>query len=98
MAAGGFTPHTAASVVADGTYELVAFGRWFLSNPDLPERIKQGTKLNVYDRSTFYAGGEEGYIDYPDLDSLIDGTAHKYRLMEQSRIGSSLRRTRKAMT
>lgn len=50
MAAGGFTPFTAAAAIRDGTYDLVAFGRWFLSNPDLPERIRTGSSLNIYDR------------------------------------------------
>ena len=39
MAAGGFTPKMAARAVEEGHYDLIAFGRWFLSNPDLPERI-----------------------------------------------------------
>jgi NADPH2 dehydrogenase len=38
--------------------------RWFISNPDLPLRIKQGIPLNKYDRSTFYTQGPEGYITY----------------------------------
>ena len=95
IGAGGFTPHTAASAIADGIYDLIAFGRWFLSNPDLPERIRQGHQLNVYQRSTFYGGKEEGYTDYPEWKSLEEGTPSKYRLMEQSRIGASLRRVRK---
>ena len=89
MAAGGFTPHTAASAVAHGVYDLVAFGRWFLSNPDLPERIRRGHPLNVYDRDTFYGGGAVGYTDYPDWHILQNGAPRKYRLMEQSRIGAS---------
>ena len=42
MAAGGFTPASAAAAVAEGHYDLIAFGRWFISNPDLPARIKSG--------------------------------------------------------
>ena len=60
MAAGGFTPASAAEAVAAGTYDLVAFGRWFLSNPDLPERIRTGAQLNVYDRDTFYHATIDG--------------------------------------
>ena len=83
--------------VADGTYDLVAFGRWFISNPDLPERIRTGAALNVYDRSTFYtttveSGGvpnPEGYTDYPSLDGAV-GEQGKYATMEQDQIGGSL--------
>ena len=94
MAAGGFTPASAAEAVAAGTYDLVAFGRWFLSNPDLPERIRTGAQLNVYDRDTFYhatidGGGDEGYTDYPSLDGSV-GTPGKYRLVDAAKIGSSL--------
>merc|ERR1711865_1144499 len=71
MGAGGFTPGSAAKALADGAYDLVAFGRWFISNPDLPERIAKGSPLNVYNRKTFYTdtlrgGNYEGYTDYPD--------------------------------
>lgn len=94
MAAGGFTPQTAADAVEAGTYDLVAFGRWFIANPDLPARIKAGSALNVYDRSTFYSttiqgGGEDGYTDYPDQAATC-GVAGKYPLMEQAQIGQSL--------
>lgn len=95
MGAGGFTPDTAASAVADGIYDLIAFGRWFLSNPDLPERIRQGSPLNIYDRDTFYGGGEEGYTDYPSWNSLATAVPTKLGLMEQSRIGASLRTAKK---
>lgn len=54
MAAGGFTPATAAEALKEGHYDLIAFGRWFISNPDLVERIRSGAPLNVYDRATFY--------------------------------------------
>ena len=49
IAAGGFTPYSAARAIKDGTYDLIAFGRWFLSNPDLPERIRLNSPLNVYE-------------------------------------------------
>ena len=49
-------------------YEMpVAFGRAFIANPDLPERIRRGAALNAYDRSTFYGGDARGYVDYPAL-------------------------------
>jgi len=43
---------------------MVAFGRHFIANPDLPLRLREGLPLNAYDRSTFYYGGTQGYADY----------------------------------
>jgi len=65
VAAGGFEPDTAEAIVANGDADLVAFGRHFVSNPDLPVRIKQGLPLTDYDRNTFYTFDARGYIDYP---------------------------------
>ncbi len=50
-----------------GGAELVAFGRLFIANPDLPRRLRKGAPLNTPDRSTFYGGDEKGYTDYPAL-------------------------------
>jgi N-ethylmaleimide reductase len=65
IAAGGFEPDTAETIVEKGDADAVAFGRHFLSNPDLPKRIKLGVPLNDYDRDTFYTFDAHGYIDYP---------------------------------
>jgi N-ethylmaleimide reductase len=65
IAAGGFTPASAEAVVTFGDADLVAFGRHFISNPDLPERLRKGVPLTRYDRSTFYGGDARGYTDYP---------------------------------
>ena len=65
IAAGGFEPETAEAIVAKGDADLVTFGRYFISNPDLPERIKLGLPLNTYDRDTFYTFDARGYTDYP---------------------------------
>jgi len=86
MAAGGFTPASAQAAVGDGFCDLVAFGRWFISNPDLPQRIRAGAPLNRYVRDTFYTYGEEGYTDYPDMAGSI-GTAGKYGLVDQGALG-----------
>ncbi|MGC1430431.1 MAG: alkene reductase [Albidovulum sp.] len=88
IGAGGFTPKTAKEAVANGTYDLIAFGRWFLANPDLPERLRLGCPLNAYDRTTFYGGGSVGYTDYPDRSHVAGST---YAQIEQSRIGTSLK-------
>lgn len=50
---------------AEKTGSLVAFGRAFLANPDLPERLRLNHPLNKYDRSTFYTHDDVGYTDYP---------------------------------
>ena len=65
MAAGGFEPEAAEAIVANGDADLVAFGRYFVSNPDLPKRIALGLPLNAYDRDTFYTFDARGYTDYP---------------------------------
>jgi N-ethylmaleimide reductase len=64
VAAGGFEPDTAEDAVKEGVADAVAFGRHFISNPDLP-RIKEGLPLTEYDRSTFYTFEARGYSDYP---------------------------------
>src|ERR1700732_3984530 len=65
IAAGGFEPGTAEEVVEKGDADLVAFGRHFLANPDLPKRIQLRLPLNAYDRNTFYTFDAQGYTDYP---------------------------------
>lgn len=65
IAAGNYQPGTAAAAVAGGSVDAVAFGRLFIANPDLPERLRKKLGLNPYDRKTFYGGGPEGYTDYP---------------------------------
>lgn len=65
MAAGGFEPETAEAIIDRGNADLVAFGRHFVSNPDLPERIRKGLPLADYDRDTFYTFDAKGYVDYP---------------------------------
>jgi N-ethylmaleimide reductase len=67
IVAGGFTRETADKVVASGAADAVAFGRLFIANPDLPERLRLNGPLNRYDRPTFYGGAERGYTDYPSL-------------------------------
>ena len=64
MAAGGFEPETAEAIVEKGDADLVAFGRHFISNPDLPDRVRKTLPLSPYDRDTFYTFEASGYIDY----------------------------------
>jgi len=63
----GYTPAEAAEAIGSGSVDAVAFGRAFLANPDLPERIRLGANLNAPNDKTFYGGGAEGYTDYPFL-------------------------------
>lgn len=67
MVAGGYTLERGNAVLQAGLADLVAFGRPFLANPDLPERFRRGAPMNAPDEATFYGGGAEGYIDYPAL-------------------------------
>ncbi len=67
LSAGGYTGQTANEAIENNLADAVVFGRDFISNPDLPERLRIGAELNHYDRSTFYGGTEKGYTDYPAL-------------------------------
>jgi N-ethylmaleimide reductase len=67
MIAGGFTVETAEEILQTGLVDLVAFGKLYISNPDLVERIKNDFPLADWDEETFYHGGDEGYIDYPTI-------------------------------
>ena len=69
IAAGGFEPDTAEATVANGDASLIAFGRQFIANPDLPKRIELSLPLNRYDRSTFYGFDARGYTDYPTYEA-----------------------------
>ncbi|EHY78009.1 alkene reductase [Pseudomonas kunmingensis] len=63
--AGKYTPERAAAAVEAGWADLIAFGRPFIANPDLPARIANGWPMNLLDASSMYGGTEQGYIDYP---------------------------------
>ena len=65
IVAGGFDRAKADAVLANGTADAVAFGRMYISNPDLVERLRDEVPFAPYNRSTFYGGGAEGYTDYP---------------------------------
>ena len=86
IGSGGFNPRSSYQCMKDVNetskrgYDALAFGRWFIANPDLPERVRQWHEyeanqssgpepnlFNRYDRSTFYTHEERGYIDYPSL-------------------------------
>jgi N-ethylmaleimide reductase len=68
IVSGGFNKETAEAAIAAGHADAIAFGRAFIANPDLPQRLAIGAPLNAYDRATFYGGAEKGYVDYPFLE------------------------------
>ena len=63
----GFNATTAQEALEAGWADAVAFGKAFIANPDLPERLRSGAALNAPQPATFYATGPEGYTDYPSL-------------------------------
>jgi N-ethylmaleimide reductase len=75
ITAGGYTPEMGAGAVERGLADAVAFGRMFIANPDLPERIRTGAPLNAFDRSTSYGGDGHGYTDYPALHTATASAA-----------------------
>ncbi|MGQ3675236.1 alkene reductase [Xanthobacter sp. TB0139] len=68
MVNNGYDLELAEKVIAEGEADLVAFGRPFISNPDLVERLRRKAPLNELKKETLYGGGAEGYVDYPTLD------------------------------
>lgn len=72
IANGGYTAERAEEALRRGA-DLIAFGTAFLANPDLPRRLELDAPLNEPDRSTFYGGDAEGYIDYPTLEEVAAG-------------------------
>jgi N-ethylmaleimide reductase len=70
MANNGYDRALAVKVRQQGLAELIAFGRPFISNPDLVERLRLEAPLNALDASTLYGGGAKGYTDYPSLAEL----------------------------
>ncbi|MCW7762810.1 alkene reductase [Photorhabdus luminescens] len=70
VAAGAYTAEKAEELIAKGLIDAVAFGRNFIANPDLVERLRIGAPLNEQRPEFFYANGPEGYTDYPTLEQL----------------------------
>ncbi|TXH47726.1 MAG: alkene reductase [Burkholderiaceae bacterium] len=68
MVNNGYDRAMALEVVEGGRADLVAFGKPFISNPDLVRRLRENAPLNEPRRETFYGGGAAGYTDYPTLD------------------------------
>lgn len=69
MANNLYTAELALEARAQEQADLICFGRPFIANPDLVERIKTGAELAIAPKETWYAGGEEGYTDWPTFSS-----------------------------
>ena len=72
MINGGFDQDSGNEVIASGNADLVAFGKPYISNPDLVERFEHGIELAEWDNDTFYTPGKEGYTDYPMANAEQD--------------------------
>ncbi len=70
MVNNGYNRDMALEAVETGAADLVAFGKPFIANPDLVERLEKNLPLNTPDQSTFYGGTAKGYIDYPLLEKV----------------------------
>ncbi|KRB50885.1 1,2-oxophytodienoate reductase [Rhizobium sp. Root708] len=68
MVNNGYDRQMAIDVVKNGEADLVAFGKPFISNPDLVQRLKDNAPLAGLDQATLYGGGSTGYVDYPALE------------------------------
>jgi len=68
LAAGGYNDTNSESAVEDGEAEGIVFGRRFISNPDMVDRLRNGWPLAHYDRNTFITPGPAGYTDYPTYE------------------------------
>ncbi|MBS7538635.1 alkene reductase [Ancylobacter lacus] len=69
MVNNGYDRAMAEAAIASGAADLVAFGKAFISTPDLVERLRRGAPLNELDTAHLYGGGAQGYTDYPTLDA-----------------------------
>ena len=69
MVNNGYDREMAIEAVTSGRADLVSFGRLFIANPDLVERLRENAPLNpLMGQETFYGGGAHGYTDYPTLE------------------------------
>lgn len=68
ISTGGYSPESAERALQNSSADLIGFGKLFIANPDLPERVRAHAALNSPDVGTFYAPGPHGYTDYPALE------------------------------
>lgn len=67
IANNGYDKDSAEQAIASGYADMIAFGRAFIANPDLVERLRLGVALSDLDPDTLYGGGAKGYTDYPSV-------------------------------
>ena len=80
MVNNGYDRQMAIDAVASGRADLVSFGRLFIANPDLVERLSKNAPLNkLMGQETFYGGGAQGYTNYPTLEQSEAASAPKRR-------------------
>lgn len=65
LVSGGHSRESGMASIAEGNADAIGFGRAFIANPDLVDRLREGAPLNPVDNETLLAGGERGYLDYP---------------------------------
>ena len=70
IANNGYDLDLANKALESNAADLIAFGKLFIANPDLVERMKKGAPLNAWDQTTFFGGGAKGYTDYPTLEAM----------------------------
>ena len=71
LAVGGFTKATGEAALVAGRADAIVFGRPFISNPDLVERLRLDAPFNPVDMRTLYSGDDHGYTDYPMLGKTV---------------------------
>ena len=76
MVNNGFDKVRANEAIAQGRADLVAFGKPFISNPDLVTRLYLDVPLSPLNRETLYGGAEQGYTDYPVLRTVVTHACH----------------------
>jgi N-ethylmaleimide reductase len=72
MANNGYTRELALEAVGADRVDLVSFGKAFIANPDLVERLRRDAPLNPLDKKTLYGGDDHGYTDYPALTAAAE--------------------------
>jgi N-ethylmaleimide reductase len=70
ISAGGYTRATAEETLRNGDADLIGFGRWFTSNPDLPHRLQANLPITPYVREAFWGGTEKDYLDFLAADDM----------------------------
>jgi len=76
ITAGAYTPESGANALENERADAITFGRLFIANPDLVQRVRVGASLNTPDRASFYGGDAHGYTDYPRLYGVAEHGEH----------------------